>query len=1133
MEDPKASVAERPCVETLGEYTAERQLLSSSGDDGGSGLRVDSLKENGDDLEPQVNGNGAAVDSVVTDAEVGNANVSCGVKGSETVDEKCGDLAVRSEVPVEGAGRDATDIVDGVDVAVSIVGLVAQGVERESTITIGAGVSSAQYVKRESTITVGAGVSSAQDVKRESTITVGAGMSSGIVEDAMVGNLENSNAGGNAEDVLSNVEVSSRNVSSSSNGGEELGNDVVVLDGGIEADKAPALIGDNSPEEVKLTGNGISLFVEFPGPASGAIQDHVLEGGHHLGIKEEQERTPRQMMDRMPDNEDSVSFAVGDVVWVKTKSQSWWPGKILDPLDAPRYGMETLGVDERECLLVGYLGSGHVSWCLLSHLKSFHRNFEQMLRPNKSRSFISAVEKAVDEFGTRVRLKLMCGCFQPEDEDGSAKPEKGAKAFVLEELSEVSSGLFEAEKFLHHLKCIALATSVPSILELKVVMNYLSAFYCSVGHQRMPMQLLRPTTDTEDDAEDLKGKFFSGEGGLKTKKKRKAWGSTQEHGGDAVEDVSAGKLDPLSEEEVEGNSDYGSKEDSEKGLESRARKKSKYLSYPYVNWGNREGFPEVGDHGSLNGSHEGVGADACGIEFAGSPSFAKSTGKILPSKWFKKFASDSHFSTPESLCISSAEFLTELCSMALGCTHPNESSDFDSIGWFAYRFRSSTYHDQAIYEKCVKDIADHKEGFAASPSSAGNSELKGRRKRGKAGKGNSDTGASLKLQMGGRIKTKSLSGLSDVNITFATTSSSPLKNSLEMTPLMTNGSFKGEKTGKKRTSAPLDLGTKQLHGFLDLNNDGAIPRPRGEHTQVTGITPGTEPKKRRRRRKRNQNEVASAQSVSLTKTTAGLLTTDDIANQSVPAAATDTHLDIGSASVDGKKARKKRKRKEKAAELYSSIPDLNGTQVIPGSSGKGFQKTSSPLPEGKMKQRRRRTKEGSGNQRQINRLVAGRLLDRISTGTNQETQGAALILTFAAGSPVPTRDVLINTFSCFGPLKEFETQLLKDSNIAQVVFAKSTDADDACRSLEKSNPFGSVLIKYQVHRFDPPSVPSGSSTLPGEAPPLNFIKQNLEMMTSMLENSGDNLSPETKAKLEVDIKSLLSKVSNMVGSSSK
>jgi ataxia telangiectasia mutated family protein len=214
-------------------------------------------------------------------------------------------------------------------------------------------------------------------------------------------------------------------------------------------------------------------------------------------------------------------------------------------------------------------------------------------------------------------------------------------------------------------------------------------------------------------------------------------------------------------------------------------------------------------------------------------------------------------------------------------------------------------------------------------------------------------------------------------------------------------------------------------------------------------------------------------------------------------------------SAESKPAPKKRKRKQKAEAKHQAdgIPDLNGN------SAECLTAPSKP-------ERKKRRRKG-------------------------ETLATALLLTFAPGIPMPSKDDLISTFCRFGPLKESETQLLKDPASAQVVFMESADAGEAFQSLEKNNPFGTNLTSFK--RFNLPSVSKVLATSlaspptkrllspvqsPAKAPCLDVIRQNLQMMTSMLEKSGDTLSPEMRAKLECEIKGLLQKVSSTAGSSS-
>lgn len=166
---------------------------------------------------------------------------------------------------------------------------------------------------------------------------------------------------------------------------------------------------------------------------------------------------------------------------------------------------------------------------------------------------------------------------------------------------------------------------------------------------------------------------------------------------------------------------------------------------------------------------------------------------------------------------------------------------------------------------------------------------------------------------------------------------------------------------------------------------------------------------------------------------------------------------------------------------------------------------------------------------------------------------AALLLRFAPGMPLPTKDDLIPIFSKFGVLSESEIEVSRDSGCARVVYAKKSDAELAFYNMNKNNIVGPAIIGYQLQYLSAPSrgwsglqIPPmercGFVTPPplkaGTGPPLHFIQQNLEVMMSMLsesagrENSPEKLSPEVRSNLAGEIKGLLKKVNTLMGPSS-
>ncbi|XP_062027544.1 serine/threonine-protein kinase ATM-like [Rosa rugosa] len=939
----------------------------------------------------------------------------------------------------------------------------------------------------------------------------------------------------------------------SSIGGSQREDDVgkILVDDDITEDKA--LGSDGIESAVDLTGNkqevsgdGISLFVDFTGPPPGFIVDM----GPGITSKGNAQEFGDDELEKGEDDQD-YDFSVGDIVWVKTKIKTWWPGRIHDPVDASKYGMVS---DQEGCLLVGYFGMGHVAWCRRYQLKPFPQYFEQISGQSKARIFVGAVEKALEEFGGRVKLNMTCACILKENRlsvDGPASKE-GVPDRNSSELGEFSVTHFDSAKFLAHLKNLAQVVSKVGILDYTVTLGRLSAFYSSTGHSQLPMHLLQEGNDAEsgadgtllmqtdetilhqekNDKNEAFAKLFGGGSADKTSisssksRKRKMKRDSE------IEETSLVISSTVKESNASslGNGDGGNEGMIEIGAESRERKKSRYLSYPYVNWGQK-GL-----------SAEGMAATTDG----GPPSNFKSTGEKFWRKWHRRFTGVNNISGNSNVKnTSSAELLSEFCSAAIGCQYPIENKAFDSVAWFISNFRISVFHDEPICETYSKNMAGQDEDKDAEPcllENGGQNEAKSEPKKrnkkavSKQSEGEDAANTSSLVQspatavegmngnLGkkrgrpklGRSKTKSLSGMSDVNTSIAP-DVQMVQDSSAVSPLMRCDKAKRKKREKVEGASQASLQTKQTIGIPDLNGNSVLPTVLVNDQQTIGHAAS---ESKIQLEKRLGTETSSEHSIANmapglvdangNNLKPGTLVVDlGIPLQALPCL--DSNQVTSLLSADSKPAPKKRKRKEKVDPgvpvQADSIPDLNGN---------GAECLTPPSkPE-----RKKRRRKGEG-------------------------LATALLLTFASGVPMPSKDDLISTFCRFGPLKESETQFLTDPSSAQVVFMESADAGEAFQSLEKNNPFGTNLVSYR--RFNLPSVSKVLATSlaspptkrllspvqsPGKGPCLDVIRQNLQMMTSMLEKSGDTLSPEMRTKLECEIKGLLQKVSSTAGSSS-
>ncbi|KAK7339482.1 hypothetical protein VNO77_20153 [Canavalia gladiata] len=237
-----------------------------------------------------------------------------------------------------------------------------------------------------------------------------------------------------------------------------------------------------------------------------------------------------------------------------------------------------------------------------------------------------------------------------------------------------------------------------------------------------------------------------------------------------------------------------------------------------------------------------------------------------------------------------------------------------------------------------------------------------------------------------------------------------------------------------------------------------------------------------------------------------------------------------------KKHQPSKKRKKPESDLGTLRKDQNQSDHL-----------SSPNDDSEPKKKRRKNETTSGLPKEKQAAVAKTGKKR----SDENSSAAALLVSFGPGSSLPLKSDLITQYSKFGALNESETAMFSSNGTARVFFLKASDAEKALSDSRNMSPFGSSETRFTIEYISAssksekskskassakkkdktPAKPSASLSPGSEATKLNYIKQKLQGLTSMLE-ALDGKSPDMKTKLEGEVKGLLEDVNKMVESSS-
>ncbi|GER38516.1 Tudor/PWWP/MBT superfamily protein [Striga asiatica] len=870
-----------------------------------------------------------------------------------------------------------------------------------------------------------------------------------------------------------------------------------------------------SPTEIEFSGDGINLFVEVFGPLDG-----LSEGNDNSSVKEEvedcslenSENTKRVFFKNEMENkvdEQEFMFDVGDLVWAKTRTPIWWPGIITDP------SIDETKSEKKGAYLVKYFGPANHMWCNNSDLKPFIEYYEQLSGQNTSRSFCGSVEKALFEVGHLVKSKMTCPCFSKES--FYPKATKGKTDDVLLSLSG-----FDPTSFLTGIRNFASSACSPGKIELIVAKNRLSSFYRSTGHRELPIELL-----CARDGLSYEVKVEGREKSSRAKKKRNP--------SDYDDLASADKLS------------------SGKGSESRERKRSKFLSYPFEDLKH------------------------------GSSSMKKKPKKSMQVRRVVSKADD--------INATSNELLAELRSAVCDPFYLEGSKYSDSLERFYCSFRSFAFLDADIADKEARAAKQVTKCERKSPENSCK-ETKAPKKKTKVllkqESENSSSNLDSVTKMDNPEACKEAKALKKkkTKVPKQESEKSSLTNLdfIDKLPKMNNPEACKEKAVEIKKTEVLKQESENSSSILDpVNKLPNIDNPEAKGSSALHT---------------------SAEKVELWVTSSGLELKSSLG---LGTNVNNNHNGSCIISFLHPCPDNKNKNNNEPNHPLSGLPDLNKNSPFPDeqvpltepsriSKISLHQSASSkeavgPTPSPNILQFTNGIintwpgpfavqESGKGKAEEINKAsrfpnrvenLPGNKQDVSSSDGKQpqkrarkEDPGGRLVLKFEPGFPLPSSETLSAKFSRYGLVNKSEIRFLDETTV-EIPYVRTPDLCFAHRSLESESPFGKALVGFELNcphlklekkpRKSPvltvgphtkmpawralevprmlarpvevgPRVPAGAS------PDIAFMKKNVEMMKLTLEKMGDEVQPDVRAKLENEIRAFLDKIENVAGSSS-